>query len=159
MAVKVGNGRTTVRVRRGWLGSGLPKQMLLASIYFLRALLIAAFLLIPVSEVTAYAFAAGMGLLWLSTVPPTSGLVALMFGIRHFGMLFGIVFFSHQVGAFFGVWLGGVLFERTGSYDIVWWLGLLCLLVGGLLPIITRYMDHLTDTIRGIGFEFDERTS
>ncbi|MVS98562.1 MFS transporter [Devosia marina] len=109
----------------GWLGSRLPKQMLLASIYFLRALLIAAFLLIPVSEITAYGFAAGMGLLWLSTVPLTAGLVSLFFGPRYMGMLYGIAFLSHQIGSFVGVWLGGVVYDQTGAYDLVWYLGIL----------------------------------
>jgi len=108
----------------GWLGSRLPKQLLLATIYFLRAIAIAAFLLVPVSEITAYAFAAAMGLLWLSTVPLTSGLVAQIFGPRYMATLFGIVFFSHQVGGFLGVWLGGRLFDATGSYDMVWWISI-----------------------------------
>jgi predicted MFS family arabinose efflux permease len=86
------------------------------------------------------AFSAAMGLLWLSTVPPTSALVALMFGVRHLGLLFGFVFFSHQVGAFVGVWLGGVLFERTGSYDVVWWLAVALSLFAALVhyPIVER---------------------
>jgi len=109
----------------GYLGSRLPKQMLLASIYFLRAVAIAAFLLIPVSEITAYAFAAAMGLLWLSTVPLTAGLVALFFGPRYMGMLYGVAFFSHQLGSFVGVWLGGYVFDVTGSYSLVWYLGIL----------------------------------
>jgi predicted MFS family arabinose efflux permease len=119
----------------GWLGSRLPKQMLLASIYFLRALLIAAFLLIPVSEVTAYAFAAGMGLLWLSTVPLTAGLVTLFFGPRYMGMLYGIAFLSHQVGSFVGVWLGGVVYDQTGAYDLVWYLGILLGLASAAIHI------------------------
>jgi hypothetical protein len=77
---------------------------------------------LPASAGAAIAFAAVSGLLWLSSVPPTSGLVALMFGTRWLAMLYGFAFFSHQVGGFLGVWLGGALFERTGSYDIVWWL-------------------------------------
>jgi MFS family permease len=109
----------------GYLGSRLPKQMLLASIYFLRAVAIAAFLLIPVSEITAYAFAAAMGLLWLSTVPLTAGLVSLFFGPRYMGMLYGVAFFSHQLGSFTGVWLGGYVFDVTGSYSLVWYLGIL----------------------------------
>jgi MFS family permease len=109
----------------GYLGSRLPKQMLLASIYFLRAVAIAAFLLFPVSEITAYAFAAAMGLLWLSTVPLTAGLVALFFGPRYMGMLYGVAFFSHQLGSFTGVWLGGYVFDVTGSYSLVWYLGIL----------------------------------
>ena len=119
----------------GWLGSRLPKQMLLASIYFLRALLIAAFLLIPVSEVTAYAFAAGMGLLWLSTVPLTAGLVTLFFGPRYMGMLYGIAFLSHQIGSFVGVWLGGVVYDQTGAYDLVWYLGILLGLASAAIHI------------------------
>ena len=108
----------------GWLGSRLPKQMLLASIYFLRAIAIAAFLLFPVSEWTAYAFAASMGLLWLSTVPLTAGLVTVFFGPRYMGMLYGIAFLSHQIGSFVGVWLGGYVYDLTGAYDLVWYLGI-----------------------------------
>jgi predicted MFS family arabinose efflux permease len=81
-----------------------------------------AFLLLPPSPATALAFSAVMGFLWLSTVPPTSGLVMQMFGTRYMAMLFGFAFLSHQVGSFIGVWLGGVLYERSGSYDVVWWL-------------------------------------
>jgi MFS family permease len=109
----------------GWLGSRLPKQMLLATIYFLRALAIAAFLILPVSELTAYTFAAAMGLLWLSTVPLTAGLVTLFFGPRYMGMLYGIAFLSHQIGSFVGVWLGGAVYDMTGSYSLVWYLGIL----------------------------------
>ncbi len=109
----------------GWLGSRLPRQMLLASIYFLRAVAIAAFLVLPVSEITAYAFAAAMGLLWLSTVPLTAGLVSLFFGPRYMGMLYGIAFLSHQIGSFVGVWLGGYVYDLTGAYDLVWYLGIL----------------------------------
>jgi MFS family permease len=108
----------------GYLGSRLPKQMLLASIYFLRAVAIAVFLLVPVSEWTAYAFAATMGVLWLSTVPLTAGLVTLFFGARYMGMLYGVAFFSHQVGSFVGVWLGGYVYDVTGSYSLVWYLGI-----------------------------------
>ena len=124
----------------GWLGSRLPKQMLLASIYFLRAVAIAAFLLLPVSEVTAYAFAAAMGLLWLSTVPLTAGLVTLFFGPRYMGMLYGVAFFSHQLGSFIGVWLGGFVFDQTGSYSLVWYLGILLGLASAVvhLPINER---------------------
>ncbi len=108
----------------GYLGSRLPKQMLLASIYFLRAVAIAVFLLVPVTEWTAYAFAATMGVLWLSTVPLTAGLVTLFFGARYMGMLYGVAFFSHQVGSFVGVWLGGYVYDVTGSYSLVWYLGI-----------------------------------
>jgi len=110
-------------IAAGVLGTRLPKPYLLSLIYLLRAIAIAAFLLVPVSPTSAMTFGAVMGLLWLSTVPLTSGLVAVMFGLRYMATLFGFVFFSHQVGSFIGVWLGGFLYERTGSYDVVWWLG------------------------------------
>jgi len=119
----------------GWLGSRLPKQLLLASIYFLRAIAIAAFLLFPVSEVTAYAFAAMMGLLWLSTVPLTAGLVTLFFGPRYMGMLYGIAFLSHQLGSFVGVWLGGYVYDATGAYDLVWYLGIVLGLASAAIHI------------------------
>jgi MFS family permease len=110
-------------IAAGLLGSRLPKRYLLSAIYFLRAVAIAAFVLAPMSPASAMIFGSVMGVLWLSTVPLTSALVGLMFGTRFMATLFGFVFFSHQVGAFIGVWLGGYLYERTGSYDIVWWLG------------------------------------
>lgn len=119
----------------GFLGSRLPKQMLLATIYFLRALAIAAFLILPVSEVTAYVFAAAMGLLWLSTVPLTAGLVTLFFGPRYMGMLYGIAFLSHQIGSFIGVWLGGFVYDLTGAYDLVWYLGILLGLASAVVHI------------------------
>ena len=99
--------------------------MLLATIYFSRAVAIALFVLFPVSEVSAYVFAAAMGLLWLSTVPLTAGLVSMFFGARYMGMLYGLAFFSHQLGSFVGVWLGGFVFDHTGSYALVWYLGIL----------------------------------
>ena len=106
----------------GVLGGRMPKPYLLSGIYALRSVAILAFILVPVTIPSVLVFSAAIGLLWLSTVPPTSGLVAVMFGTRYMGMLFGFVFFSHQVGAFIGVWLGGRLFDTTGSYDVVWWL-------------------------------------
>ena len=109
-------------VAAGWLAGLMPKRFILSSIYFARALAIAVFIALPPSPAATLVFAAVIGLLWLSTVPPTSALVALMFGTRWLTMLLGIAFFSHQVGGFLGVWLGGLLFERTGSYDVVWWL-------------------------------------
>ncbi len=89
---------------------------------------------------TTLLFGAGMGLLWLSTVPPTSGLVSIMFGTRWLATLYGFVFFSHQVGGFLGAWLGGVLYERTGSYDVVWWLAVLLGLLSAVinLPIVEK---------------------
>ena len=109
----------------GWLSNIYPRRYLLALNYFLRAVFIAAFVLLPAHPVTTLLFGAGMGLLWLSTVPPTSSLVSIMFGTRWLATLYGFVFFSHQVGGFLGAWAGGLLYERTGSYDIVWWLAVL----------------------------------
>jgi MFS family permease len=109
----------------GYFGGKFPKQLMLASIYFSRAVAIALFLIFPVTEITAYLFAAAMGFLWLSTVPLTAGLVTLFFGARYMGMLYGVAFFSHQVGSFVGVWLGGYAFDTTGSYALVWYLGII----------------------------------
>jgi MFS family permease len=106
----------------GVWGGKYSKKSLLAWIYLARGAVIAAFFLLPISTYTVMLFGAGMGLLWLSTVPLTSGLVATFFGTRFMATLFGIVFFSHQVGSFLGVFLGGYLYERTGSYTVVWWL-------------------------------------
>jgi MFS family permease len=106
----------------GWLANYFPRRYLLALNYFLRAVFIAAFVLLPASPTTTIIFGAAMGLLWLSTVPPTSALVTLMFGTRWLATLYGFAFFSHQVGGFLGAWMGGLLYEQTGSYDIVWWL-------------------------------------
>jgi MFS family permease len=124
----------------GWLGGRMPKRFILAFIYFARALAVVFFILLPPSTAGTLIFGAVTGLLWLSTVPPTSGLVALMFGTRWLTMLFGIAFFSHQVGGFLGVWLGGILFEATGSYDIVWWLSVFFGVASAIinLPIIER---------------------
>ncbi|QXL84915.1 MFS transporter [Comamonas sp. NLF-1-9] len=104
----------------GLLGQRFQKRWILAGIYALRALVIALFLLAPVSPLSVYVFAATMGLLWLSTVPPTNAAVAQIFGLQHFSMLSGFSFFSHQLGSFMGVWLGGYLYDRTDSYDTVW---------------------------------------
>ncbi|MET3924931.1 MFS transporter [Devosia sp. 2618] len=130
----------------GYLGGRLPKQLLLASIYLLRAVAIGAFLLIPVSETTAYAFAASMGLLWLSTVPLTAGLVSLFFGARYLGMFYGLAFFSHQLGSFVGVWLGGYVYDVTGSYSLVWYLSIVLGLASAAvhIPINERKAPHFT---------------
>jgi len=124
----------------GYLGNRVPKRYILSTIYFARALSIVVFILMPTSAVGTLIFGAVTGLLWLSTVPPTSGLVALMFGTRWMTMLFGFAFFSHQVGGFLGVLLGGFVFERWGSYDPVWWLsvffGVLSALIN--LPIVEK---------------------
>jgi predicted MFS family arabinose efflux permease len=104
----------------GKLGGVLPKRYLLSSIYISRTVVIVLFLLAPLSSVSIYVFAAAMGLLWLSTVPLTNGVVAGIFGVKYMSMLSGFVFFSHQVGSFLGVWLGGYLFTKEGSYNTVW---------------------------------------
>jgi MFS family permease len=124
----------------GWLGDRMPKRYLLAAIYFLRSAAVFAFIMFPVTPASAVAFGAVMGLLWLSTVPPTSGLVALMFGTKWFATLFGVAFFSHQLGGFLGVWLGGVLYEAFGSYDPIWWGSIALGIVSALLnlPIIEK---------------------
>ena len=106
----------------GVLSGRMPKRWILAAIYFARAMAIAVYIVLPPSIPSTLVFAAVMGFLWLSTVPPTQQLVVVMFGTRYLATLFGFVFFSHQVGSFFGVWLGGVLYDRTGSYDVVWWM-------------------------------------
>ena len=105
----------------GYVANLMPKRYLLSAIYFSRSLAILAFILLPPSPAATLIFGAVMGILWLSTIPPTSALVVIMFGNRWLTMLLGLAFFSHQVGGFLGVWLGGVLFERTGSYDVIWW--------------------------------------
>jgi predicted MFS family arabinose efflux permease len=114
--------------------------LILSAIYFARALAIAIFIALPASPAATLTFAAVTGLLWLSTVPPTSALVAIMFGTRWLTTLFGFAFFSHQVGGFLGVWLGGVLFERTGSYDVIWLLSILLGVISALvnLPIVEK---------------------
>lgn len=104
----------------GKLGGMLPKRYLLSSIYLSRSIAIGLFLLAPLSSWSVYIFSAAMGILWLSTVPLTNGIVAGIFGVKYLSMLSGFVFFSHQVGSFLGVWLGGYLFTRQGSYDTVW---------------------------------------
>jgi MFS family permease len=109
----------------GVIGQKYSKPVFLALIYLARSILVTAFLLLPQTPTSVIVFAVIMGLLWLSTVPPTNALVAIMFGTRHLGMLGGIVFFSHQIGSFLGVWLGGYLYDHFGSYDPVWWLGVL----------------------------------
>jgi predicted MFS family arabinose efflux permease len=108
----------------GSLGQRLAKTKILAFIYFARAIVIGVFLIVPLSPLSVYVFAAAIGLLWLSTVPPTNAVVAQIFGVAHLSMLGGFVFFSHQIGSFMGVWLGGYLYDKTGSYDIVWYIAI-----------------------------------
>jgi predicted MFS family arabinose efflux permease len=124
----------------GWLGSRMPKRYILSAIYFARSAVVALFLVVPLSAWSVYAFAVALGLLWLSTVPPTNGIVAQVFGVRYLAMLAGFTFFSHQVGSFLGAWLGGLAFDRIGSYDLVWYLSIALGVAAGLvnLPIDER---------------------
>ncbi|MDZ7892822.1 MAG: MFS transporter [Rhodoferax sp.] len=108
----------------GVLGQKMAKKHILAFIYFGRAIAISLFLIVPLSPVSVYVFSAVMGFLWLSTVPPTNATIAQIFGVAHLSMLGGFVFFSHQIGSFMGVWLGGYLYDKTGSYDIVWYIAI-----------------------------------
>jgi MFS family permease len=129
----------------GWLGNMMPKRYLLSIIYLLRALAILVFIIFPITAFSAIMFGAFMGLLWLSTVPPTNGIIALMFGTRWFTTLAGFAFFSHQVGSFLGVWLGGIVVQRTGSYDAVWWLAILFGFLSAVinLPIVEKPVARL----------------
>jgi MFS family permease len=122
----------------GWLQNFFPKRYILSLIYFTRALSILAFISFPITTFSAVAFGAISGLTWLSTVPPTSALVSLMFGTRWFATLYGFAFVSHQVGGFLGVWLGGIVFEQFGSYTSIWWLSILFGVLSALinLPIV-----------------------
>jgi predicted MFS family arabinose efflux permease len=124
----------------GWLGGRIPKHHILSFIYFTRAVVIALFVFLPLSPLTVYAFAVALGLLWLSTVPPTNGIVAQVFGVRYLAMLSGFAFLSHQIGSFLGAWLGGKLYDSTGSYDVVWYLSIALGVIAGLinLPIDER---------------------
>ncbi|MCG8593174.1 MAG: MFS transporter [Kiloniellales bacterium] len=130
----------------GAAGQRWSKKCGLSAIYFARAIAITALLLAPKTELTLYAFSAVMGILWLSTVPLTTGIVAQVFGVRYMATLFGIVFLSHQVGSFLGVWLGGRLYDATGSYDSMWWAGVaLGLLAAAVhLPINEKPLARLS---------------
>ena len=122
----------------GSLGQRLPKKNILAFIYVARSVVITGFLLAPLSPMSVYLFSAVMGMLWLSTVPPTTAVVAQIFGVAHLSMLGGFVFFSHQIGSFMGVWLGGYLYDRLGSYDIVWLLTIALGVLAGLVNLPVR---------------------
>jgi MFS family permease len=135
----------------GWLGGRHSKKILLGWIYALRAVCIVPLLLFPLTPLVLYVFAAGMGLLWLGTVPLTNALVGQIYGLRYAATLYGIVFLGHQIGSFAGVWLGGWTFERSGSYDLVWWLGVGLALVAATLswpiderPLATQRAVHGT---------------
>jgi len=122
----------------GTLGQRLAKRKILAAIYFGRAVAIALFLLAPLSPMSVYLFSAGIGLLWLSTVPPTNAIIAQIFGVAHLSMLGGFAFLSHQVGSFLGVWLGGYLYDRTGSYDVVWYIAIALGIFAALVNLPVR---------------------
>jgi MFS family permease len=130
----------------GAAGQRWSKKCGLSVIYFARSIAITALLLAPKTELTMYLFSAAMGILWLSTVPLTTGIVVQVFGVRYMATLFGIVFFSHQIGSFLGVWLGGYLFDTRGSYDPVWWAGVALGLLAAMvhLPINERPLARLT---------------
>jgi len=127
-------------IASGWLGNRMPKRYLLSIIYFVRAIAILAFITFPISPATCIAFGATMGLMWLSTVPPTNGIIVVMFGTRWLATLGGFAFFSHQIGGFLGAWLGGLVFDRTGSYGPVWWLAILFGVLSALInmPIVEK---------------------
>jgi predicted MFS family arabinose efflux permease len=116
----------------------MPKRYILAFIYFARAVAISVFLIVPLSPMSVYVFSAVMGVLWLSTIPPTNATVAQIFGVAHLSMLGGFVFFSHQIGSFMGVWLGGYLYDRTGSYDIVWLIAIALGVAAALINLPVR---------------------
>ena len=129
----------------GWLGSRYSRKYLLASIYMLRTIVAAAFILNPITPSTVVLFSAIMGSLWLATVPLTSGLIAQIYGLRYMGTLYGLVFFSHQLGGFMGVWLGGTLYDLFGNYNIVWWIGVG---VGALSALIHLPIDERPWAVR-----------
>jgi predicted MFS family arabinose efflux permease len=122
----------------GWASTRMPKRWILSAIYLGRAVAILFFILLPATPTTAITFGIAIGLLWLSTVPPTSALVMQMFGTRYMAMLYGFAFFSHQLGGFLGVWLGGILYEGTGSYILVWWLSIALGIASALINLPIR---------------------
>ncbi len=134
-------------IAAGYLGNRMPKRYILSIIYFCRAISIAVFVTLPASATATLIYGAVTGLLWLSTVPPTSGLVATMFGTRWLAMLFGFAFLSHQIGSFIGVWLGGWVFDNYGSYNPVWWLAVLFGLLSAVinLPIVEKPVERATE--------------
>ncbi len=122
----------------GSLGQKFARRKILATIYFCRSVAITLFILAPLTPWSVYLFSAVIGLLWLSTVPPTNATVAQIFGVAHLSMLGGFVFFSHQIGSFMGVWLGGLLYDRTGSYDVVWYLSIALGIFAALVNLPVR---------------------
>jgi predicted MFS family arabinose efflux permease len=132
----------------GYLGGLYSKKNLLSGIYLGRAVVIYLFISLPVTTASVISFTVALGMLWLCTIPLTVGLVAQMFGVRYMGVLYGITFFSHQVGSFSGVWLGGRMFDATGSYATIWWVLIVAGVIASLLhmPIneqpIQRFVDE-----------------
>lgn len=124
----------------GWLGGRMSKKKLLAAVYMLRGMMIVLLLLFPLTPMVLYLFAAAMGLLWLGTVPLTNGLIGQIYGVRYVSTLYGVIFLGHQIGSFIGVWLGGKVFVLTGSYNIVWYLGIVLALMAAIMswPIDER---------------------
>ncbi|NCU53447.1 MAG: MFS transporter [Candidatus Fonsibacter lacus] len=129
----------------GFLGSKIRKPLILSFIYGSRAVIILIFILFPISNLTAYVFASLMGILWLSTIPPTQGTITTVFGIKNMSMLYGIAFLFHQVGAFLGGWLGGKVYDVTGSYDIVWYISIALGVFGAIInyPIEEKKVTRL----------------
>jgi MFS family permease len=135
----IGFGNVFGSYGAGWLGGRVSKKWLLTAIYGLRSVLIVLLMVLPKTPLTLYAFGLGMGLLWLSTVPLTNGLVAQIYGLKHVSMLSGLVFFGHQIGSFCGAWLGGVIFSRNGSYDLAWWIAMA---LGIFAALVTAPIDE-----------------
>ena len=133
----------------GVMAGKLQKRYVLSFIYFMRSVVIGVFLLMPLSEWSVYAFAAAIGFLWLSTVPPTNAIIAQVYGVRYLGMLGGIVFFSHQMGSFLGAWLSGKIYDATGNYNTVWMLTIGLGIFAGLihLPINERSLESRTPAL------------
>lgn len=119
----------------GWLGSRYTKKYLLATLYFTRAMVVTAFIMTPLSATTVYLFSAAIGFLWLGTAPVTTALIAQIFGARYLSTLSGCAFMFHQVGSFLGVWLGGRIFDQTGSYTLMWWITIVAGVVAALLTL------------------------
>ena len=133
----------------GWLGSRWSKPLLLSALYASRALVIVAFILLPLSETSAWLFGMAMGLLWLSTVPLTNGTVASIFGVRYLSMLGGIVFLFHQLGAFLGGWFGGYVYDLTGNYDLVWQISVALSVVAAVLNLPVKEQAAMRQPVAG----------
>ncbi len=134
----------------GTLGQRMPKRHILAFIYFARAIVISIFLIAPLSPLSVYVFSAVMGTLWLSTIPPTNATIAQIFGVQHLSMLGGFVFFSHQIGSFLGVWLGGYLYDATGSYDVVWYIAIGLGVFAGLINLPVKEAPIRRSTLQAV---------